>query len=75
VDAIINSDHAPLLLYMRKDLTIARRKPWFYYEASWGAEARCQELITKVWGQMEEYGNSWDRLGGKLSECKQELIQ
>jgi hypothetical protein len=74
MDATINSNHAPLLLYMCKDLTTAKRKPWFLYKASWGADARCQELITKVWGQMEEYGNSWDRLGRKLSKCKRELI-
>jgi hypothetical protein len=52
-----------------------RRKRGCFYEAKWGMEKECKEIIKQVWKEKCHHGDEWTTLTGKLEMCKASLTR
>lgn len=73
MEAVVNSDHAPLYLSLLRKIARNRGRARFRYEAGWGLEEGCKEVISRAWSQVGTLGVSWERLDSKLQACKRGL--
>jgi exonuclease III len=72
-EAIISSDHAPLLLNLNEFGHSGRSRYKFRYEAQWAKERGCKDVIKKVWREKFNYGDKWKNMKGKLDSCSRGL--
>jgi hypothetical protein len=73
VEAAVSSDHAPLILSLKKIPKRKKGNKRFRYEAAWALEDGCKEVIATVWGQEQMQPLGWDRLNHKLNACMQKI--
>jgi hypothetical protein len=73
VEAAVSSDHAPLILSLKKIPKRKKGNKHFRYEAAWALEDGCKEVIATVWGQEQMQPLGWDRLNHKLNACMQKI--
>jgi ribonuclease HI len=73
VEAATTSDHAPLFLNLKKFIWRGKRKRQFRFEACWGREKGCQEVISAAWNKVRSHAVGWTSLEEKIDVCMKEI--
>jgi hypothetical protein len=72
IDEALSSDHNPVSIRVQ-GMPCSRRKRTFFYEAKWGLEKDCKNIIKQVWKEKHCHSDKWRNLKGKLDRCKTDL--
>lgn len=75
VEAALSSDHNPVCIKLLNFARGIRAKRKFFYEAKWGLEKECKEIISHVWREKFHHGDKWQNLTKKLDTCKARLTK
>jgi hypothetical protein len=74
-DAVLNSDHLPILI-TNGDMGLHERGHIkFKYEAHWAKEKGAKEVVKRVWRKKFNYEDKWQNMKGKLQDCSRGLLQ
>jgi hypothetical protein len=73
VEVSFTSDHAPLFISLRESPMLKRNKNFFKYEAHWGLNKECKEIVKQVWRRKFVQDNNWQNFNQKVKQCKLHL--
>jgi hypothetical protein len=73
VEATLTSDHAPLFITLTNSQMGKRRNHNLKYEASWGKNKDCKDIIKQVWRRRFSQEDKWQNFNSKAQCCKEQL--
>jgi hypothetical protein len=73
VEASFTSDHAPLFISLHEPHVLRRNPNYFKYEAHWGLNKECKEIVKQVWRRKFTSENNWQNFNHKVKLCKSQL--
>jgi hypothetical protein len=73
VEASFTLDHAPLFIYLHEPHGLRRNSNYFKYEAHWGLNKECKEIVKQVWRRKVTSENRWQDFNYKVKLCKSQL--
>ena len=75
VEVVTTSDHAILWASLCGKNHGLPRNNGFRYETSWVVGREYHQVCTRAWNDALGQGDIWNRIGQKLSKCKNELLR
>lgn len=73
IESVVNSDHWPLILHTSKLPNGHNCKRGFIYDATWGKEKACKDIVKMVWRKTGRLVDMWTNVKVKMDGCKQAL--
>lgn len=74
-EVAITSDHTPIIITISGEPQRKRPIRRFFYEAKWGVEKECKQIVKQVWREKHVQGDMWHKIQAKLEGCKRKLMQ
>jgi hypothetical protein len=73
VVAALTSDHAPLVISLLDHQMPKRNLHYFKYEAHWGLNKECKDIVKQVWRRKLAPEDKWQDFNQKVKHCKNQL--
>jgi hypothetical protein len=74
-EAVLNSDHLPILFTSGGTGRHGGWRKQFKYEAHWAKEKGVKEVVKKVWRKKFNYEDKWQNMKEKLEVCSKGLLR